>query len=128
MISQTTLKNKARYLKQGLTLTGLGTDTFSKAMENAARLYANFSRYVGENDLQPIGFVEADRTGATMTVSNRYFTSRNEDPYGKNLPIGASIDPSGILASCVGPDLFHGEDNSVQYFQKKKTSNDERFK
>lgn len=122
LVSKGTLKTKARYMRQGVTLAGLDTQVFDKALDNMGRLYAEFSRYVGESELAPIGFITAGGGGSSVDISNRYFTSRGEDPHSPGIPFDPSVDPTGALASCTGHDLFHGEDNEVQYYQRKKTT------
>lgn len=46
------------------------------------------------------------------------FTPRREEPTSPSLALGTDIDPNGRLMSLTGNDLFHGEDNRVQFRAK----------
>ncbi|KAH6907176.1 hypothetical protein BKA70DRAFT_1428145 [Coprinopsis sp. MPI-PUGE-AT-0042] len=123
-IGRNAAKSKARYLKQGVSLTGFNVPSFSTAVEKIGMVYAEFSRNVGEFDLAPLSLVTLGHEGPSIDVANRYFTSRKDDPYGKALEFGTGIDPSGILTSCLGQDLLYGEDNVVEYYQRTLNKED----
>ncbi|EAU85054.2 hypothetical protein CC1G_04150 [Coprinopsis cinerea okayama7 len=112
------MKAKARYLRQGVTIGGFSTPTFSRAAENISEIYSVFSRCVKEGSLAPSDVVTTSPNGVSISASNRYFTSRSDDPQGQAYTIGFDIDPNGTLTQVAGDRYFYGEDNIVYYLEK----------
>jgi hypothetical protein len=50
-------------------------------------------------------------------MSNRYFTSRRQNPSAKSLPFYHLVDPNGLLADIAVGDLIHSEENDVKHFE-----------
>lgn len=109
-----TSEKKPQYLKQGISLTGLGTPSFQKAIDNVYNLFAIFARNVPQGKLQLWSPQEHDGVKA-LDLSNRIFTSRRDDPTGKAIAMGPLIDPGEKLLSLAGDSLFYGEENVVAY-------------
>ncbi|KAJ3542317.1 hypothetical protein NMY22_g3558 [Coprinellus aureogranulatus] len=55
------MKDKAKYLRQGVRLCGLDTDTFNRAIANIGNVAAMFSRTVA--NVLPSTFIDADEQG-----------------------------------------------------------------
>ncbi|EAU81138.2 hypothetical protein CC1G_09780 [Coprinopsis cinerea okayama7 len=116
------IKAKARYLRQGVTIEGFNTPSFLRAIENISEIHSLFSRCVKQGTLIPSEIVTVNPGGGTMAASNRYFTSRTDDPQGQAHILGSTIDPNGTLAEVAGDQYFYGEDNVVCYLEKVETS------
>ncbi|KAH6894773.1 hypothetical protein BKA70DRAFT_1375752 [Coprinopsis sp. MPI-PUGE-AT-0042] len=96
------------------------TTNMRKAIDNTVYLFTEFSRCVGASDLKPIAFLEQGKDGPCLDLSNRYFTPRSDDPYGSSIPMDTAIDPTGT-------ELFHGEDNEVKYFERKRSKESGKY-
>lgn len=104
-------------MRQGVSITGLGSPTFSKALDCAFQIFGLFSRHVPENKLQEWK-IETYNDHPSLDLSNRLFTPRKDDPMSPSISLGADIDPNGRLMSLAGNDLFHGEENQIRYMAK----------
>jgi hypothetical protein len=110
--------NGIRFIRQGLSITGLSTPSFKVATENIAKLYALFSRNIPQNKLQPSSIVTNFEEHASMDIFNRYFTPRKEGAQDTEMRFNNDVDPKGILAKLSGTSFYHGEDNVVRYFER----------
>jgi hypothetical protein len=111
--------DKYKYLRQSITLWGVGTPTFKNALEAAKSIHDRFDRQFAEKTLD--AWTNPD-TGdqACLDISNRYFTPKEEAQglgQEKFLP---GVDPRGILRDLARGDgissYVHTEDNQVLYF------------
>ncbi|PPR03254.1 hypothetical protein CVT26_008080 [Gymnopilus dilepis] len=110
-----------QFLRQSVTLIGLHTPTFTRAVENIAEIHAHFGRSVGHNNLQQCGIVGMHRNEQALEMSNRYFTPKKFAGQADELPFGMDVDPHGHLRAAAGDSLVHIEDNVVQYFEQVKS-------
>lgn len=108
---------RAKFLRQGVCITGLGSLTFSKALDCAFQIFGMFSRHIPEKKLKEWK-VGTYNDYPSLDLSNQMFTPRKEDPASSSVALGADIDPNGRLMALAGNDLFHGEDNQVRYMAK----------
>lgn len=60
--------------------------------------------------------VGQSRGSNTVEFSTRYFTSRQDDPHGVEIPFNRTEDPIHILGSMKNNTYFHGNDNKVLYY------------
>lgn len=109
-------RDKAKFLRQGVRISGLGTATFQKATQGLGDIVALFSRTVSK--IQPPSFVGVDEHGPFMDVSTRYFSSARDKRGGVRVPFSSDVDPTGALAAIDGPKYYHGEENSVLYLER----------
>lgn len=75
-----------------------------------------FSRQVGEDNMV------AWKNGSylewqTIYASNRYFTSRRNNPHLQSVPFDRMVDPDGTLAALARDDRVHCGDNVVEYYE-----------
>lgn len=98
-------------------MTGLGTPSFQKAIDNIYKLFAIFARNIQQGKIQMWGPQEHEGAVA-LDLSNRIFTSRRDNPTGKAITMGAHIDPNGLLLNLAGHNMFYGEENVVEYAQR----------
>ncbi|KAF6744642.1 hypothetical protein DFP72DRAFT_1078231 [Ephemerocybe angulata] len=115
-VSKGRSKEKARFLRQGLRLGGFGTPSFHKAIQNVSEVLGIFSRSVTE--IQPPTFLDTDATGLCIDVCNRYFSTRRDGRGGDEVKLTSEIDPNGVLAKLAGETYYHGEENTVGYFER----------
>ncbi|TFK58007.1 hypothetical protein BDN72DRAFT_782633, partial [Pluteus cervinus] len=110
-------RNKAQYLTQSITLSGLGTLTFEESMTALSEAYTVFSRQFPEGRLMPLQCNPSSwGLGKSLVLSNRYFTKRSEGPQMKSIPFPAAVDPRKILTKYLTSTLIHTEENDVQYY------------
>ena len=64
----------AKYLRQGVTITGLQSFTFNKNIYTVAEVHALFSRAVGVDKLEECQVITAYKGMSALELSNRYFT------------------------------------------------------
>jgi hypothetical protein len=108
--------SRYRYLRQGITLTGLGTPTFDKAIQSAQEIYAEYQRLFTEDKLEQ--WNPADYAGHdALDASNRYLTPKRDAPNMDSIPFQTSVDPHDILADMAKKgEYIHGIENRVYYY------------
>ncbi|KAL0960054.1 hypothetical protein HGRIS_011702 [Hohenbuehelia grisea] len=111
--------NAVQFLKQGLTIGGLGNEDFAKAIHNATELFAELERAGGRAKVTPSDGLVAEGPEPSMCISNRLFTPRKENPNGIAVVMDSEIDPDGNLQSMAGEEFFYGEENAVDYMERK---------
>ena len=111
------MKDKVKYLRQGVRLSGLDTDTFNRAIANIGNVAAMFSRTVA--NVLPSTFIDADEHGTHIDLCNRIFTSRQEGNGNDAVPLPAEVDPTGFLAKLGGDNYYYGEENQVSYLERR---------
>jgi hypothetical protein len=102
-------------LRQGLSITGLGSLTFDEAVESAYGLYHRFERQFTEGSLEK--WTKSTYQGhSALDISNRYLTPKRDAPAAEHIPFPTSVDPQGILEEMAKSDYVHSEDNEVYYY------------
>ena len=116
---------KYRFLRQGITLTGLQTPTFTKAAEAIRDIHSHFDRQFQEGALEEHAkdqqeTEELDR----IDMWNRYFTPAREAKEMRAMPFLPGVDTQGTLRSMAQEDsnctYIHTEDNQVQYYMMRR--------
>ncbi|KAF8166063.1 hypothetical protein K438DRAFT_1617181, partial [Mycena galopus ATCC 62051] len=75
-----------------------------------------------------IPLTAVDQAGEpSINASNRYFTSKKEDPEAEAIPFKDGVDPIGALRRVTNDDLVHTADNIVGYYKKVTDSAGEVF-
>ncbi|KAH9970052.1 hypothetical protein BGW80DRAFT_1173423, partial [Lactifluus volemus] len=113
--------HKYKFMRQGVTLVGLGTPTFTRALEAIENIYSHFDRHLQEGTLDKHSTtVRGDGVSDELSMWNRYFTPLREAKGTQAIPFLPGVDPSGILYNMAHEDnnyrYIHSEDNQVQYF------------
>lgn len=115
------MPTRYKYLRQGVTIAGLGVPRFDQAMGAASEIYGLFDRTFPEGQLE--SWSASDSPGpencAGLSASNRYMTPRKDVPDAQHIPFPASVDPKGILESMSNSDYVHTEENEVLYFSSR---------
>jgi len=111
------LSKRLKYLRQRVSITGMGNTSFSDVLKSVAIIQTVFKRTLGSQLEDNVA--QSDYTGhAALDASNRYFTPMNNAGDGENLPLGIDVDPLGFLAKAAGTDFVHTEDNRVYYYER----------
>jgi len=106
-----------KYLRQGVSLTGLGTPLFDSSIQAIMDIYALFCRSVPRDKLQPCSFTDHYGQYTGIEMANRFFSPRKDFPTSKSIPFSTDIDPKGILARVAGTSFIHMEQNVVAYYE-----------
>ncbi|KAK2465448.1 hypothetical protein APHAL10511_002520 [Amanita phalloides] len=94
--------NRAKFLRQSVSLTGLGNPTFDAALRGILDVLTFFSGQVPRDTLQgSLEFCPFGRYGS-VDMANRYFTSVKDAVGEMNLPFRRDVDPQGILSRFAG--------------------------
>ena len=117
--------NRYKFLRQAITLSGLGSATFQNALMAANEIYGHFDRQFSEGTLDSWNSSPVDDNDFhCINLSNRFFTPANEADGLEAIPFHKGVDPRGILQNMAKGDGLtthvHTEDNQVQYFSTKK--------
>ncbi|TFK62689.1 hypothetical protein BDN72DRAFT_776823 [Pluteus cervinus] len=111
--------NKAHFMTQSVTLSGLGTPTFEESLSALTEMYTVFCRQFPEGRVLPLPTAESCiGIGGSLTFSNRHFTKRAEGPHMKAVPFSSLVDPKKYLTRMLSSTLIHTEENEVQYFTR----------
>ncbi|KAJ3493814.1 hypothetical protein NLJ89_g10931 [Agrocybe chaxingu] len=108
----------ARYLRQSVTLVGFDTPSFNSAVHAITQIHGLFARSVGTENLEQCGMVSHSEDHSCVETSNRYFTPKKDVTSCTSIQFSPDVDPHGYLAEAAGPNLFHGEDNEVYYYER----------
>jgi len=110
-----------RFLRQGVTLTGLGSPTFTRALEAIKSVHSKFDRQFSEGALEAqgeynVGNTEPDR----LDIWNRYLTPAREARGMQSVSFLPGVDPKGTLRDMAQEDgtcpYVHTEDNQVHFY------------
>ncbi|KAF8336027.1 hypothetical protein F5887DRAFT_891718, partial [Amanita rubescens] len=112
--------NRVKFLRQSVTLTGFGTETFEKGIKALNEVHALFDRHIPENKLGECTIIDKCDEHLGIHLTNRYFTSRRESPTEPHIPFASDVDPMGFLANLVGGTYFQSEQNTVKYYNRSQ--------
>ena len=121
-------RKRIEFLKQQVTLSGLGSATFKCAIAATEKVYTFFEREFQEGQLDPLDVVkDGGLFGPMMEVSNRYLTPQKDVPEMEGVNLVKGVDPRGILEKVVREGYFiHGEENVVEYYASGVTMEGEQ--
>lgn len=93
---------RAKYLRQRVSITGMGNTSFDDATANLILIEEDpaFSDFKGYKALD---------------TSNRYFTARDDRSENDSIPLGMDVDPHRFLLQAAGGAYVHTGDNKVYY-------------
>ncbi|KAF8141119.1 hypothetical protein EV363DRAFT_1464591 [Boletus edulis] len=98
--------NAARYLRQAVTLAGLGTSTFENAIETVRGAHTHLARNYS-----------AGRGRMSLELSNRYLTSRHRQSTSPIVAFQRGVDPKNFLSRLASDQYDHLEENQVMYYK-----------
>ncbi|KAF8870508.1 hypothetical protein BD779DRAFT_1455315 [Infundibulicybe gibba] len=104
-----------KYLRQSISITGIGSPTFGAAVEATHLIFDMFQRQFQEGALA-VWETPSHQSYPTLPMSNRYLTPRRDAPHMEHIPFEAEVDPHGYLESMIKDGYIHGEENNVEYY------------
>jgi hypothetical protein len=107
-----------KYLRQSISITGLGTATFEQSVSAVKEIHGCYERSFSEKKLQGWNAGQFGRYQA-LNLSNRYFTPKRDAPGLEDRPFSEGVDPKGILEAMKQAGYVHGEENEVKYFARR---------
>ena len=113
----------AQSARQAVTLTGLGSDLFDKAVTNCAKIHDLFRECLPEGKLLPWRTDTSDGH-IVLHMHSRYFTHKRYANLHDVQEFEPGVDVDGQLKELQGFNFVHTSDNVVQYLAMKK-ENDE---
>jgi hypothetical protein len=104
-----------KYLKQSLSITGMGSPTFEEALKSLNECHGQFQRQFPDGRLQNwVGATYKDY--GALDVSNQYLTPKGDSTATEHVPFSKSVDPYGILETMAEADYVRSEENEVYYY------------
>ena len=113
-------REQIKYLRQSISLNGMGTPLFNMCVENVSQGYVILARQIARTRLAPHSIVDAYDGTPSLNFSDRYFTPKKDAPTAKSVPISKEIDPLGTLTTIAGEAFVHTEENVVHYYKRTK--------
>ena len=98
-----------------MDLTGLNSTSFCNSIDTIRTLHAQIDRYLPSNKLEKFSPDTYDKFDQ-LTISNRYFSPRNNSEQSSIVPFDHIIDPYKILSSFRLTNLIHTTDNEVLFY------------
>lgn len=121
------VRTRHQFLRQGVTLVGLGLPTFERALDAVGEVYGFFDRAFEDGTLEPEGTITLSNPNNSLNVSNRYLTPKKDAPNIEGIPLEEDVDPRGYLATTIrGGPFIYTEDNQVKYFICESDSSGEK--
>jgi hypothetical protein len=104
------------FVRQQASIVGLGTDQFTKGLENILQVAIEAELAFDSNDVTswtpaPI----SDELGDSIQASARYFTLAKDAPAKQVVEFNSHVDPSGVLGGMLSKRIFHCAENDVKY-------------
>jgi hypothetical protein len=119
--SNRTSSNHVRYLRQSISLTGLGAAFFDSCVDGMSDVLLTFSRCIAVQKLATCSLVDSFDKYSCVELSNRYFTARKDVTAEQHMPLSSDVDPKGFLAEAAGNLYVHATENVVNYFALNTT-------
>ena len=122
------LPHHFKYLHQNISLTGLGSATFSSALDAAQMIYRHFDRHFPEGLLDSWSPTwSTNQKGLdSIDISNCYLTPLKDVSGLESLPFHKGVDPRNILLDMTKNDYIHIDDNYVEYFSMHRDTNGQK--
>ncbi|KAL0057403.1 hypothetical protein AAF712_015953 [Marasmius tenuissimus] len=113
-----------RFLNQSVTITGMGLPYFDDALEGILEVEGRFERKVGPESMDKTRLLGGMHDGfRTLTVGNRYFTTKGQGTYIKAEQFGKGVNPYGHLQKVTGDKHVYCEENVVSYQRRALYNN-----
>jgi hypothetical protein len=117
---RTTL-NHVRYLRQSISLTGLGASYFESCVDGMSDVLNMFSHCIAVQKLASCSLIDSFDKYSCIDLSNCYFTARKEVTADQHVLLSSDVDPKGFLAEAAGNLYVHTTKNVVNYFVLNST-------
>jgi hypothetical protein len=105
-----------KYLRQSVTIMGLGMPSFGNAMKSTHKVFDLFQRQFSEGQIE-LWHTSLYSTHDSIELSNCYLMPKRDAPDMAHMPFSEDVDPQGILADMARSDYVHGEENEDSYYK-----------
>ena len=106
------------FLHQATALSGLGSESFSRAVQGIQEIHGQFSRSFSDSCLEE--WVPNEFEGhEAIDATNWFFTPRTQAKTEEILPFNRLVDPDEILTTAMRQDdqFMHTMDNNVNCYE-----------
>ena len=106
-------------MKQAVTLTGLGSQSFHTAVRGVSAIYHTFKMHLSARGCQLRTWVPGCDAGQslTLTFSNRILTSAKDAEGETEQDLGRLVDPFNVLRPLLRTEV-HTTENNVDYWKR----------
>ncbi|KAF8972598.1 hypothetical protein BDZ97DRAFT_1649572, partial [Flammula alnicola] len=114
-ITTAAMARQRPYIRQAVTVTGLGCDFFDSSRRGIEELYILYANNF------PVDSLDGWQCGtyenfSSIDVHARYFSRITNNNDGADaVPFNSMVDPDGTLNSMIGDGYYHGPENMVEY-------------
>ncbi|KAF8230718.1 hypothetical protein L208DRAFT_1280606, partial [Tricholoma matsutake] len=120
-----------KYLRQAVSITGLDTSAFARAVSAAQEIYGKFDWQFTDGTMMLWATSDVNQGQAEcLDIANHYFTLKQSTQGLSSIAFQKEVDPHGVLANMAVGDAVHSyihmDDNEVQYFTRLKGVSGER--
>ena len=105
-----------KFLRQGVSITGMSSPTFEKAVGAVHEFYGKFDRHFPQGQLEDWSQATY-KDHSALDISNRYLTPKRDAPTAESIPFSKVVDPHGILEEMAKTGYIHSEENEVHYYR-----------
>ncbi|KAF9563137.1 hypothetical protein CPC08DRAFT_633200, partial [Agrocybe pediades] len=122
--SRAAMVRQRPYIRQGVTVTGLGTEYFVKCIQGMENIYLAFANTMSEGSMDewnPSSYKDYQ----AIESHSRYFSKAAPNSISASVAFTSLEDPSGVLQSMESDEFIHTADNVVEYrsrFVNQQTS------
>jgi hypothetical protein len=97
-----------------ITISGMGTEYFNKAMDSIMQIHELFNHQFKEDQLE-VWQPSAYKDSYGIDTRNHYFSIRKDNPRSRAIPFLLMVDPKGILAGLSSSmmNFVHTQENQV---------------
>ncbi|KAF9540521.1 hypothetical protein CPC08DRAFT_650867, partial [Agrocybe pediades] len=112
--SRAAMVRQRPYIRQGITVTGLGTEYFSKCVQGMEQVYLAFVNTMSEGSMDEWN-PSSYKDYLAIESHSRYFSKVPSTTVTAAVAFTSLEDPSGVLQSMEGDGFMHTADNVVEY-------------
>ncbi|KAF8238349.1 hypothetical protein L208DRAFT_1375259 [Tricholoma matsutake] len=111
------------FMRQGVTLVGLGMATFNNAFDMIDKIYGIFGRALPEGSLGPWDCIACSKD-PSLHVSNRLLTPKKDALNMKAIEPENGVNLHGVLRAIINKgEYLYCDNNEVKYFKCKTDEN-----
>ncbi|KAG6809500.1 hypothetical protein H0H92_016009 [Tricholoma furcatifolium] len=112
--------NRAKYLKQGVTIGGAGSKQFEHSLLAIGQIHEEFDKSFKQGELEGLSHEYKDDHGTVVSATNRLLTPTGDTAASdRHIPFDNTCDPHGALEALVRNGFKHTEDQVVSYLERK---------
>lgn len=120
-------RNKLRFWKQGITVTGVGSLSFDECLKGLSALTSVMGRYAGVVGSAIAGPQTLVGANSAITAETRYLTPRTDMAGADVVAIPSNVDPQAILEDLRGDDYEFTTDNNILFSEEVHREGEEQY-